>query len=166
MKRMVTTNGRAAIFEDEDPIFTLEVINDPSGKKVVEVKPYAQGLHLGMWLQAAGSCSESTCTEKNPFPSLQAHLIHWAWVQELISFFITCIDASFSIELRNLAATEFETIFSTTTDDVRKEIERIIMETPPPEGMLTRGVTFTGLSAAIMEKFVAKFGHQPPEQTL
>ncbi len=167
MKRIVTTTGRAVIYEEGKPIFTLEVKTNKARRKFVEVKPYEPGLHLGMWLQPAmNDCSESVCKEEAPFVSLQTHLLHWAWVEQLTSFFITIIDASSPAELRKLVATELETSLHCAPETARKEFESIVLETPPPQDMNTRDIPFTGLSAEIMEKFVAKFGHQPPEQTL
>lgn len=167
MKRIVRTHGRAVIFDGKNPIYTLEVKTDPSGKKIVDVKPYENGLHLGMWLQPAmNTCSESACTEEAPFLTLQTQLIHWAWVEELISLFLSFANTSFSIKLRKLAVVEFEKALQETTEDARKEVERILLETTPPQGMSTRDLPFTGMSATLMEKFVEKFGHQSPEQTL
>jgi len=168
MKRTVLTNGRAVIFDGENPIYTLEVKNNPSDKKFVDVKPYEKGLNLSMWLQPSiNSCSESICTEEAPFLALQAHLIHWAWIENLTSLFLITIETSiFSIKLRKMGAEEFERTLQVASEDARKEFEYIILNTPPPPGMDTRDIPFTGISATIMEKFVAKFGHQPPEQTL
>lgn len=164
MKRFVCTHDRAVVFDEKNPIYTLEVKTDASGKKIVEVKPYEKGLHLGMWLQPAmNNCSEITCDEEAPFLTMQTHLIHWVCVRELFFLLTTSVGAGVSIELRNLAAAKLETALQNTTEEVRKDVEHILLESPPPQGMSTRDTHFTGMSAALMEKFVTKFGHQSPD---
>lgn len=164
MKKILYVGDRAIVCERENPMYTLEVKNDASGNKVVEVKEYTKGLHLGMWLQPAMSgCFETECKEEFPFLSCQKAMIKSAWIEELVFIFIVAIDSQSSKEARIMASAEFETKLHLVDECVKTVIEHIVLETEPPQGMSTRDVHFTGLSAELFTKLVVKYGHRPIE---
>lgn len=167
MKTIEYTHVRAVVFENGNPIFTIDIVTDASKNKTAEVKPYESGLHVWMWLATPlSNRSTKTCDEEFPFPEFQKQLLHLAWVESLILNFIISIVTENSLGIRHAAAQELETSLSLAPSDATQEFERIILSNTPVPGMDTRNTSFTGKSKILMKKFVEKFGHQPKEPHL
>ncbi len=158
--RLNPSAGRAVIFTGAETALILSLEHDGTFDGP---KPVPEGLHMGMWLQPAESFILDDLGEAPAYENLKRVMVVRRDLMSLLFAFTTAIEGKYKVELRQMAAEEFEVKYGTAHPDAITELKRVLLSTPIPEDMSTRDTPLTGHGKALLDEMVAMYGHRPCE---